>query len=87
MTTYELFGIADACIEAGCFPSLVGRRFVLGMDVQGSGRAIIHRADVSFPLLCPCRVWLMCGKIRFLLGDSHAIPTDLTSGVRPPWTG
>lgn len=87
MTTAQIFSVADACIEAGWFPSLVGRRFVLGLDVQGSGRAIIHRADVSFALFCPCRVWLMCGKTRFLLGDSHAIPADLSAGVRPPWTG
>ena len=87
MTTAQIFTVADAAIEAGWIPALIGRRFVLGLDVQGSERAIIHRADVSFRLFCPCRVWLMSGRIRILLGDSHAIPIDLEAGVSPPWTG
>lgn len=87
MTTEHLWYLADACIEAGYFPGLVGQRFVLGMEVRGTGRAIIHRNHVAFRLHCPCRVWLMSGKIRVLLGDSHALPGDLSSGVRPPWTG
>ncbi len=87
MTTEQIFELADACIEAGFFPSLVGKKFVLGMDVKSTGRAIIHRAADNFPLSCPCRVWLMSGNSSELLGDSHALPIDLSAGVRPPWTG
>lgn len=87
MTTADIFRLADLCIEAGFFPRLSGKRFVLAMEVQTTERAIIHRAEVSFRLFIPCRVWLMSGKIRVLLGDSHALPADLSSGVRPPWTG
>ncbi len=87
MTTQEIWDLADSCIEAGFFPGLVGRRFVLGLEVSVTGRAVIHREDVSFRLQCPCRVWLMSGEFIFLLGDSHALPGDLSSGVRPPYTG
>lgn len=87
MTTADIFRLADLCIEVGFFPKFVGRRYVLGMEVQGTGRAIIHRSDVSFRLYSPCRVWLMSGRDRVLLGDSHALPGDLNDGVRPPWTG
>ena len=86
MTTSELFKIVDSCIEVGWFPSLVGRRYVLVMDGHNTGRAIIHREDVSFVIFCPCRVWIMSGLVRVFLGDSHAIPADLSAGVRPPWT-
>lgn len=87
MITKNIWKLADACIEAGYFPSLVGQRFVLGLDVPESGRAILHRAEVSFRLFSPCRVWLMSGRKCFLLGDSCALPGDLSSGVRPPYTG
>ena len=87
MTSNDLWNLADSCIEAGFFPRLVGRRFVLGLEIPGTGRAVLHREHVSFRLHCPCRVWLMSGRIRVLLGDSHALPGDLSSGVRPPWTG
>ncbi len=87
MTSQDIFDIADGCIERGFFPSLAGQRFVLGLDVQDTGRAIIHRDQVSFRLFCPCRVWLLSGKIHLLLGDSHALPGDLDCGVGPPWTG
>jgi hypothetical protein len=87
MTIDYIWKLADACVEAGFFPDLVGQKFVLGMEVQGSGRAIIHREQVSFRLHQPCRVWLLSGRIRVLLGDSHALPDGLSSGVRPPWTG
>lgn len=87
MTTEQIFGLADLCIESGFFPRLKGKRFVLGLDVETTERAIIHRKEVSFRIFCPCRVWLMCGKIRVLLGDEHALPLDLSSGTRPPWTG
>lgn len=87
MTTQDIWDLADLCIEAGFFPGLVGQRFVLGLEVPGTGRAIIHRKHVNFRLHCPCRVWLMSGKVRLLLGDTHALPGDLASGVRPPYTG
>ncbi len=87
MTTQDIWDIADACIESGFFPLLVGRRFVLGLEIPGTERAIIHRKEVSFRIGFPCRVWLLSGKICFLLGDSHALPGDLSSGTRPPWTG
>ena len=87
MTTKDIFELADSCIEAGYFPGLVGQSFVLGMEAGMTERAIIHRQEVSFRLHIPCRVWLMSGKVTVLLGDSHALPGDLSSGVRPPWTG
>lgn len=87
MTTEFLWKLADLCIEAGYFPGLVGQRFVLGLERPGTERAIIHRGHVSFRLWTPCRVWLLSGRIRVLLGDSHALPGDLSSGIRPPWTG
>ena len=87
MNSMDLFVLVDLCIEADFFPLLVGRRFVLGLEVPGTGRAILHRDDESFSLSCPCRVWVMSGKFRYLLGDSHALPGDLSSGTRPPWTG
>ncbi len=87
MTTRDIFNIADGCVERGFFPSLAGQKFVLSMEIQGTGRAIIHRNDVNFRLFSPCRVWLLSGKVRLLLGDSHALPGDLDCGVRPPYTG
>lgn len=87
MMTSHLWHLADACIEAGYFPQLVGRRFVLGLEVPGRRRAIVHRAEAPFWLYCPCRVWLLSGSAHVLLGDSHALPGDLSSGVRPPWKG
>ncbi len=87
MTTDFIWKLADSCIEAGFFPGLVGQRFILGLDVPGTGRAILRREEISFRLFSPCRVWLMSGRMCFLLGDSHALPGDLSSGVRPPWTG
>ncbi len=87
MTTAQIFSLADLCIESGYFPELEGKRFVLGLDVSPKMRAIIHRQEVSFALVIPRRVWLLSGKVRVLLGDSHALPLDLASEVRPPWTG
>lgn len=87
MTTADIFTLADLCIEGGFFPALSGKGYVLGLEVPVTGRAIIHRKEVSFLLHCPCRVWLMSGSTTILLGDSHALPADLSSGVRPPWTG
>ncbi len=87
MTTQDIWDLADGCIERGFFPGLSGRRFVLGLEIPGAGRAIIHRNEVVFRLFQPCRVWLMTGKVSVLLGDSHALPGDLDCGVRPPYTG
>lgn len=87
MNTNFIWELADWCIDEGYFPQLVGRRYVLGLEVPGTGRVILHREQVSFRLHCPCRVWLMSGRILRLLGDSHALPGDLSSGVRPPYTG
>ena len=85
MHTTDIWNLADACIEAGHFPSLRDRKYVLVLKVQGTGRAVLHRHEVQFQIGCPCRVWLMCGTIRLLLGDSTALPGDLSSGVRPPY--
>ncbi len=87
MTSKDIWDLADLCITAGYFPKLVGQRFVLGLSIPDTGRVIIHREEESFRLFCACRVWLMSGRIRVLLGDSHVLPGDLSSGVRPPWTG
>lgn len=87
MTTDDIWKLADACIEAGHFPRLRDRLYVLVLQVPGTGRAVLHRKEVSFRLYCPCRVWLMSGRIRLLLGDSIALPGDLASGIRPPYTG
>lgn len=87
MTTADIFRLADACIEVGFFSALTGRHYVLGLDIPGTERAIIHRQQVSFRLHCPCRVWLMSGRIRVLLGDSHALPASVDENVRPPFTG
>jgi len=86
MYTSDIWKLADLCIETGFFSSLAGRRFVLGLDVPGTGRGIIHRSDVDFRLHGPCRVWLLSGKKHVLLGDSSALPGDLADGVRPPFT-
>ena len=87
MTTQDIWDIADGCTARGFFPSLSGRRFVLGLEFPGQERAIIHREHVFFRLHLPCRVWLLSGKVHVLLGDSHALPGDLDCGVRPPYTG
>ncbi len=87
MTTDFLWELADSCIEAGFFPGLVGQRYVLGLERLGYRRVIVHRENSSFRLTFPYRVWLLRGMDHFLLGDSHALPGDLSSGVRPPWTG
>jgi len=87
MYSMDLFVLVDSCIEVGFYPLLAGQRFVLGLEVPGTGRAILHRDHECFQLACPCRVWVMSGKLCYLLGDSHALPGDLSSGIRPPWTG
>lgn len=87
MSTADIFGLADLCIEAGFFPRLVGQKYVLALEAESTERVKIHRAAACSRFVIPCRVWLMSGKTTVLLGDSHALPGDLCSGVRPPWTG
>ena len=87
MTTAQIFSLGDESILAGCFPDLVGKQYILGLQIRGTGTARIHRKQVSFRIFHACRVWLMSGRIRVLLGDSDALPLDLSEGVRPPFTG
>lgn len=87
MKTLDIFRLADLCIDAGFFPELREKRFVLSLQIVGSGCARIHRQEVSFTVFTPCRVWILSGRVRVLLGDSCALPADLSSGTRPPWTG
>ena len=86
MTTAQIFSLADESIEAGCFPGLVRKEFILGLQIRGMGTFRIHRKEVSFRLFHPCQVWLMSGRVRVLLGDSDALPLDLSEDVRPPFT-
>lgn len=86
MTTQDIWKLADACILAGHFPRLRDRRFVLVLQVPKVGRAVLHRKEVSFRLHYPCRIWLMSGPIRLLLGDSTALPLILPFDVGPPYT-
>lgn len=85
--TKDIFFLADACIEAGCFLGLEDRHFVLFLVFGRTERCEIRRAYVSFRLPRPCRVWVCKGKLRYLLGDSHVLPLDLSDGVRPPFLG
>lgn len=85
--TADIFRFADLCIEAGCFPGLDDKHYVLLLNFEGTPRCEIRRAYVSFRLPGPCRVWLAKGSSRFLLGDSHICPADLSEGVRPPFLG
>lgn len=85
--TSDIFRLADLCIEAGFFPGLEDWRYVLLLRFEGGPRVEIRRAHVNCLLPGPCRVWLAKGGRRFLLGDSHSLPADLSSGVRPPYIG
>lgn len=85
--TASLFGLADACIEAGCFPGLEDKRYILLLRFTEGPRCEIRRAHVNCVLPLPCRVWCCKGAKRFLLGDSHVLPLDLADGVRPPFLG
>lgn len=87
MFTADIFRLADLCIEAGCFPGLEDRRYALLLVFFDAARAEIHRADVSFLLPHPCRVWLVKGTVIELLGDSASLPGSLADGVRPPFLG
>ncbi len=86
MDTKDLFNLADLCIDAGYFPELQGQKYVLSLNVPGTGWATIHRKHVNFRLHCPCQVYCMSGRIRCFLGASSSLPRDLSSGVRPPYT-
>lgn len=85
--TADIFRLADLCIMEGCFPGLGDWRYVLLLRYEGGPRCEIHRAYVNVAIPGPCRVWLVRGKTRFLLGDSHVLPADLSAGVRPPFLG
>ncbi|MBA7709158.1 hypothetical protein ES703_118070 [subsurface metagenome] len=82
-----IFRLADLCIEAGFFPGLDDKRYVLLLVFEGTSRCEIRRADVDCLLPRPCRVWLAKGRSLFLLGDSHSLPADLSCGVSPPYIG
>ena len=85
--TGSIFALADLCIEAGFFPGLADGRYVLLLRFWPGKKCEIHRAQLSFPLPSPCRVWLAKGNKAFLLGDSHSLPADLSAGVMPPFLG
>lgn len=86
MTTLQIFSLADESIEAGCFPGLVGKRYILVLQFEGGPAVRVHRKFQTIQLSHPCRVWLMSGRIRVLLGDCAALPLCLPEGVRPPFT-
>lgn len=81
----DIFRIADLCIEAGYFPELEDRRYILFLVWTGNHYAEIHRKQVSCVLPTPCRCWLVKGRTRYLLGYSDSLPADLSSGVSPPY--
>lgn len=83
----DIFKVADACIEMGCFPRFEDKHYVLLLSVEGMPSCEVRRAHVDFLLPGPCRIWLAKGARRFLLGDSHSLPADLSCGVRPPYVG
>ena len=85
--TSDIFRFADLCIAAGCFPGLDDKHYILLLGFEGVPRCEIRRAYVDCCLPGPCRVSLAKGSSRFLLGDSHCLPADLSSGVRPPYIG
>lgn len=85
--TADIFRLADLCIEAGFLPGLEDGHFVLLLRFEGAPQCEIRRAQVNCLLPRPCRVWLAKGKMTKLLGDSHSLPADLSSGVRPPYVG
>lgn len=85
--TSSIFALADLCIEAGYFPGLEDKRYVLLLQFWPKPGSEIRRAQIDFPLPGPCRVWLAKGQKRLLLGDSHSLPADLAAGVAPPFLG
>lgn len=85
--TSSIFMLVDLCIWEGWFPGFEDWRYVLLLRFADGPRCEIRRAHVDCLLPGPCRVWLVKGKKRFLLGDSHALPADVSAGVRPPFLG
>lgn len=87
MFTEYIFKVADSCVESGCFPGLEDQRYALLLIFGVDSRAEIHRADVNCALPAPCRVWIVKGRLRYLLGDSASLPGDVPCAVRPPYVG
>ena len=85
--TSSIFAFADLCIEAGFFPALADKHYVLILRFWPRKGCEIRRAQIDFLLPSPCRVWLAKGTVRLLLGDSHSLPADLSAGVPPPFLG
>ena len=85
--TADIFRLADLCIEAGFCPGLEEKHYVLVLYPEWGFSAVVRRAELNFPLPRPCRVWLVRGKVRLLLGDSASLPADLSAGVGPPFVG
>lgn len=85
--TGDIFAFADLCINAGFFGALGDKHYVLLLRFWPKKGCEVRRADLNFPLPSPCRVWLAKGQRRFLLGDSHSLPADLSAGVAPPFLG
>lgn len=98
MKTGEIFSFGDLCIGAGHFPGLEDRRYALllvfapGKSSPTFSQDVFYRCEirrdmVSALLPRPCRVWVVKGSVRHLLGDSDLLPVDLSSGVGPPYIG
>jgi len=87
MFTSDIFRLADLCIDAGYYPGLDDLRYIVLLRWSGQDCAEIHRADPDEALPSPCRVWLVKGPLCELLGDSAALPADLSAGVSPPFLG
>lgn len=85
--SYDIWAFADICVEAGLCRGFEDKHYILLMMFHPRKRAEIRRGHVNFLLPSPCRVWLCKGKKRFFLGDSHALPVDLSAGVSPPFLG
>lgn len=87
MESSYFFDVVDRGLALGFFAGLAGEKYVLRLHVKGTGWSTLHRADRSFTLFCPCRIWVVSGKVRYLVGDSAALPGEVIASVRPPWTG
>ncbi len=87
MNSKFFFDVVDRCIELGFFPRLVGKRYVLRLEVEGTGWTTLHKNHVKFEIFCPCRIWCVSGSVRYMVGDSFALPGVIDGSVRPPWTG
>lgn len=85
--TADIFRLADLLIEAGYFPKLEGKVYCLILRETGTECWTIHRRQASCVLPKSYRVWLVKGRTQCLLGDSDALPADLSAGVSPPFLG